>query len=201
MTLPKILGTAFAVPRRSPQTIEFDAWQLRQFLGLGALEKICPFAVVTRLSKVHGETFGVVIRCEPDGHIGIEGWLEIDPPVISLEARVFEDARSGGALGRDVVLHELAHLLLHASALRTYRNRSLRGGDLKPGKHFTEQSEWQAIRLSSAFAMPLPMVAAMRSVDALAEASGMPRKRASYRLGRVVRSDASDGQQLRLFNR
>ncbi|MEM1306906.1 MAG: ImmA/IrrE family metallo-endopeptidase, partial [Pseudomonadota bacterium] len=131
-----------------------------------------------------------------DGRLGMEGCLTLDPPVIWLEARVYADAERGGPLGRDVVLHELAHLILHAEPLRQFHADAYVPPETTT---YTAGCEWQAIRLSTAFAMPPAVVEHARDARALARVSGMPFKRASYRFARYRGHADRDPRQFRLF--
>lgn len=199
------MNQGIRVAGRSGWSIERAAAIVRCGLnpGLGHLDPLDGLALFNFRLEDFGEklTGTKVLIAVKDLPAGLEGHTYFDTAencfYVTLSERTYRGLERGESRALFTVSHETGHLALHHRALR--RLGQLPPRELMMARNGTahptyEDSEWQANRFASAFAMPAPGLAALSRSNRLddeqvADTYRMSYEAADYRIREFNKQD------------
>lgn len=170
----------YDVPWMSEEACEKSAATLRKVLrvGKGRLPPIMNVLESARRNVPEAKDFELVVLA--DELMGrVDAYAKFDNREIFVKQSIFEAALDDNDATRDVLLHELIHLIFH----RGPRKFRIANGNQTPAfidKH--NSAEWQADRITRALLMPPEMVDGAASPLDLARTAGVPLKNALSRI-------------------
>lgn len=171
----------------SEEACEKSGATLRIALGVdkGRLPPIMNVLASARRNLPEATDFELVVR--PDELMGeADAYAKFDDREIFVKPSILEAALDDDDVARDILLHELIHLILH----RGPKKFRIANGNQTPAfidKH--NSAEWQADRIARALFMPPEMVDEATSPADLARRAGVPLKNALSRI-----ADLQEGQ-------
>jgi len=170
----------YEVPWMSEEACEKSAATLRKILGMGKgrLPPIMNVLESARRNVPEAKDFELIVLA--DESMGrADAYAKFDDREIFVKQSIVEAALGDNDAARDVLLHELNHLIFHRGPPK-FR---IANGNQTPAfidKH--NSAEWQADRITRALFMPPEMVDAAASPLDLARTAGVPLKAALSRI-------------------
>ncbi|MBY0611920.1 MAG: ImmA/IrrE family metallo-endopeptidase [Beijerinckiaceae bacterium] len=157
-----------------------DKWREEGRIQSCLTFNIVDFFVHTLMRRFDPRKGIVHLRLADDLYEKNPAFVSYNPPKLSIHKEIWSDAALGDPNAREIVAHEIGHLILHDQHVFSFQKAS--DPKLKFRQHELESIEVQAITFADNFLVPLKFVFACRSAADLSRQCEVPLEMALRRL-------------------